>query len=42
MTVLCIPMTIVSIIITLEIAVLGSQAFDPGALQTLLADVPVQ
>jgi hypothetical protein len=42
MTLLCIPMTIVSIIITLEIAVLGAKAFDPAALQTLLADVPVQ
>jgi hypothetical protein len=41
MTILCIPMTIVSIIVTLTVAVLGLQTFDPGALQTLLANAPL-
>lgn len=41
MTILCIPMTIVSIIVTLTIAVIGLQTFDPGALQTLLANAPL-
>lgn len=40
MTILCIPMTIISIILTLTVAVLGAQAFDPSALQALLATAP--
>lgn len=40
MTILCIPMTIISIILTLTVAVLGAQAFDPAALQALLATAP--
>jgi hypothetical protein len=36
LTVLCIPLTIISIAITLQIAVLGLQAFDSSALQAMV------
>jgi hypothetical protein len=41
MTILCIPMTVLSIALTLEIAVLGLQAFDMVALQKLASSMPV-
>lgn len=41
MTILCIPMTVVSIALTLEIAVLGLQAFDVIALEKLASSMPV-
>lgn len=42
LTVLCIPMTIVSIATTLQIAVLGLQTFDMTALQSMTAMLPIQ
>jgi hypothetical protein len=41
MTILCIPMTVLSIALTLEIAVLWLQAFDLVALQKLASSMPV-
>ena len=41
MTILCIPMTVLSIALTLEIAVLGLQAFDILALQKLASSMPI-
>ncbi|MEI7477573.1 MAG: hypothetical protein WCJ81_03500 [bacterium] len=41
MTVLSIPMTVVSIIVTLQIAILGIQAFDITALQHIVSTRPV-
>lgn len=40
-TILCIPMTIISILLTLEIAILGVQAFDVLALQSLASTMPI-
>ena len=41
-TIVCIPLTIVSIATTLQIAVLWLQAFDMWALQTMVATLPIQ
>lgn len=42
LTMFCIPMTIVSITLTLQFAVLGLQAFDYNALQNLVWPLPIQ
>lgn len=42
LTIICIPLTIVSIATTLQIAVLWLQAFDMIALQTMVASLPIQ
>lgn len=42
LTIVCIPLTIVSIATTLQIAVLWLQAFDMWALQTMVATLPIQ
>jgi hypothetical protein len=42
LTILCIPMTIVSISLTLQFAVLWLQAFDYNALQALVWPLPIQ
>ena len=42
LTVICIPMTIISIATTLQIAVLWLQAFDMSVLQTMVSTLPIQ
>lgn len=42
LTLICIPMTIVSIATTLQIAVLWLQAFDMAALQSMVSSLPIQ
>ncbi len=42
LTLLCIPLTIISIATTLWVAVVGQQAFDPVALQSLTAWLQIQ
>jgi hypothetical protein len=41
LTIICIPLTVISIATTLQIAVLGLQAFDMTALQGLVSTWPL-